>query len=347
MAKEDPSTAGRTIAISDVPDLYTEIVDDVISVDGVKIPLHVLDKGGITGRAAILATIFSPRTLKLQSVIKPNDRVLLVGWCALPILALIRLGWIPKPKRVVIMGIFVHSERVLKILVRIWKWLKVDGRGFIANSPGERRILIEEAEVAPEDVYEIVWRQSLGGVIDEAGKPTGQYVFSGGYSNRDYPLLIEAMERSPAQLRIIAAAGNGPLVGREGHVFIERDVNEDRFETVLAGSAVAVLPLKQGGQACGQMVLLRVLRSGKPLIMTEHDAVTSYLGKDYEGLVPPHDSQALSRTIQRCLTDRDFRDRLSQRVSSAWIRLQALPSPGLEIRSFMERDTKSAAALAP
>ena len=115
-----------------------------------------------------------------------------------------------------------------------------------------------------------VGRAGAGMVSDDG------FIFTGGYSNRDYDLLLSAAAEVPAPLVIVASSRNQISAAAGPNTTIHRDLPEGEFETLLARSRLVAMPLKSQGEACGQSVLLRVLRNGKPLVATRHEEVSAW-----------------------------------------------------------------------
>lgn len=94
---------------------------------------------------------------------------------------------------------------------------------------------------------------------------------------------------------------------------VNRHIAEQKFEALLARSGVIAMHLKSQGAACSQSVLLRVLRNGKPLMATRHEAIEA-------------------------LQDADFRTTLSNQIRQANQHLARSSSPGEEIERFLLSD---------
>jgi glycosyltransferase involved in cell wall biosynthesis len=262
--------------------------------------------------------------------------VLVIGWQALPVLAAIRCGLLPRPEKILVMACFVHGMRARRILDRLWRWLKFPGMGFITFSQGEAQNLIDTVGMAPADVHFHLWRQDLYGRADSSMIGEDGSVFAGGYSNRDYDLLLRALKDVPVPLTIVAAERNEITVSlRPEQTTVLRDLPEAEFEALLAKSSVVAMPLHSQGEACGQSVLLRVLRNGKPLVTTRHESIEAYLGKDYPGFVKHNDEEALRQGIVRAIDDASYRMALSTAIRTASERLDRADGPGKEIENFL------------
>lgn len=290
------------------------------------------------GKLSILGAMVSPKLWGVRKLWNKDSQhavVLLIGWQALPILAMIRCGMVKRPRKLLVMACFVHSMRARRCINLVWRALRFPGMGFIAFSKGEGENLIREVGMAPQDVHFHLWRQELYGFGGASAAVEGDYVFAGGYSNRDYDLLLQAMAGVDAPLVVVAAERNHVVVPAQARVSLQLDLPEAQFESLLAASRVVAMPLKSQGEACGQSVLLRVLRNRKPLVATRHEAIEAYLGSDYPGFVPHDDVDAMRATLQRAITDDAFRQLLGEAIEQAEHRLAKSGSPGEEIHRFL------------
>jgi glycosyltransferase involved in cell wall biosynthesis len=233
------------------------------------------------------------------------------------------------------MACFVHSPALRRTANLLFRILRFDGLGFITFSRSERDNLIQGVGVPESLVLFHVWRQEHEGRPQPDEVVDGNYVFAGGYSNRDYDTLLRAAKRGDWRLMLVASSLNAIDSSICPRTEIFRDLPETDFERKLAGSRLVVMPLQSVGEACGQSVLLRVLRNSKPLITSRHESIVDYLGEDYPGFVAPGDVDALSSSIERALSDASFRALLTAAVQSATERLAARGTPGEEILAFL------------
>lgn len=317
---------------------YGDIIVPMVASGAV---LHHTDRQDIPGgklfygRKELLLSMLSPRILRLRGAWKADDRVLLIGWSAIPILALIKLGWIKQPRKVLVTGCFIHSKTARKIMNVVLKALKFDGLYFAAFSKGEAENLTHNVGMPPDRVFVHLWRQELNGRADKSEIVEGDYIFSGGYTNRDYDLLIEAARTLETKIVIAASERNQIKTTVTPNMVIYRDLDEGGFEKLLAGAKLVVLPLRETGEACGQSVLLRVLRNAKPLILTRHESVEDYLGADYPGFIPAEDIYAMRSMLQRAIQDKTFRAELARSVAVAARSLENRHPPHEDIMGYL------------
>jgi glycosyltransferase involved in cell wall biosynthesis len=312
---------------------YRDIIDYLVTRGARVTVVGPEPREGIRGKKDIVLAMLSPRVLRARGLWGRADRVLIVGWQALPVLALIKAGILPRPAKLLVMGCFIHGERARGVVNRAWRALRFPGLGFITFSHGETRNLIDAVGMPANSVHFHLWRQELDGQAqsqDEDGS-----IFAGGFSNRDYDLLLQAAEPLPAPLVIVASARNTIAAPSSERTTIHRDLPEGEFEDLLARSTVVAMPLRSQGEACGQSVLLRVLRNGKPLVATRHESIEEYLGADYPGFVPHNDVTALRAALASALQQPALREELSERIREAGRKLEKRGEPGAEIEEFL------------
>jgi glycosyltransferase involved in cell wall biosynthesis len=119
---------------------------------------------------------------------------------------------------------------------------------------------------------------------------SGDYIFSGGYTNRDYPTLLEAVRGLP--YRLILCVRSKRALGRDvpENVEVFENISEDQFNRLMAASAFVVVPLKGGVlEAGGRQVFQNAMAMGKAVVVTDTSA-TDYITHDLNGILVPADS---------------------------------------------------------
>jgi hypothetical protein len=266
-------------------------------------------------RFEIVRQMLSPRLLRLRKRWTGEDVVLVMSWYLLPILLLMRLRLLRRPRRLVSLGAFVHDVRLRQAVNLLLRAFQVDRLEFIVFSDAERRNLVDVVGFPSARVHRVVYR---GKIPDSVGapEPDGDHIFTGGYSNRDYQTFFAAVE--PLKDDVIAAASAlSELPKPPPNVDLRLDIPWDEFEELIGRCALLVLPLRAGGEACGQGVLFRAIQRNRPVVATRHDSLIEYLGDDYAGFVPPNDPEALRTAIERGLHDDAFRESLLEGVKAA------------------------------
>lgn len=268
-----------------------------------------LGRTQVRSKADIVVSMVFPHIGKYRRALKNADVVVVFNWYILPLMLLERLRLVERPRQVISMFLFIQSERVERIAFRIARLLKCGNEWFISPSGLLRRRVIEQIGIAPERVESWPYRR-VDGVPAREGSE-GNYIFTGGYTNRDYATLMIAVADLETPVVVQALPGNNFDMPIPSNVSIDTEFGPAHFEKVLSASKVVVLPLLPSGSAAGQSVLLQALQYGKPVVVTRHPGVVDYLGDDYPGYVRPEDPNDMRERIRRCLDDSSFRQELA------------------------------------
>jgi glycosyltransferase involved in cell wall biosynthesis len=264
---------------------------------------------------------FSPRLVSLRNRWAEDDGVFVIGWYLIPILILLGVRLLPRPRRLVSLATFMHDARLRKAVNYLLRVFKTDGLEFIVFSQAERVNLVDVVGIPPERVHRVVYRGRWSD--DKVPERVGGYIFTGGHTNRDYSTFFRAV--APLQYDVVAVASPlNDLSDSPPNVDLRIATPLDEFEKLVAGCSLLVLPLRAGGEACGQTVLVSGIRYKRPVVATRHDSLIDYLGHDYPGFVPAHDAEALRRAIGRALYDQRFRDSLLNRIIASAQMLQEM-----------------------
>jgi glycosyltransferase involved in cell wall biosynthesis len=115
---------------------------------------------------------------------------------------------------------------------------------------------------------------------------SGSYVFAGGYTNRDYDLLIRCAERFPDQEFVIACSNMNQIeIPTPSNVRVTSERDWASFHTLLGHSKIVVVPLRERVGSSGQMVTLAAMEAGKPTIVADSDALSQYIRHEVTGFV--------------------------------------------------------------
>jgi glycosyltransferase involved in cell wall biosynthesis len=131
----------------------------------------------------------------------------------------------------------------------------------------------------------------------------GDYVFAGGYSNRDYDLLVRCAERFPDQEFVIACSNINRIdTPTPPNVRITSERDWASFHKLLGHSKIVVVPLLERVGSSGQMVTLAAMEAGKPTIVADSDALSQYIRDEVTGFVyRMGDETSLGHRLRWCL----------------------------------------------
>jgi glycosyltransferase involved in cell wall biosynthesis len=147
------------------------------------------------------------------------------------------------------------------------------------------------------------------------------YIFSGGYSNRDYDLLMKCAVRFPQQ-RFIIACSNLNRIDEPPppNVLIIREQSWEAFHVTLGHSRIVVVPLRERVGSSGQMVTLAAMEAGKPTIVPDAGGLSQYIDEGATGFVYRlGDQQSLCELLAWCLSNPDALEEVGQAARASYL----------------------------
>lgn len=124
----------------------------------------------------------------------------------------------------------------------------------------------------------------------------GDYLFSGGNSERDYKTLFEAVRGLPIPV-IVSTTKQRTVQGLEvpENVILLR-AEKQAFERLMAGSRMVALCLKKGMiRGSGEATFLNAMWHGKPVVVADDVSARDYIEDGVDGFVVPAGSVEQTR----------------------------------------------------
>lgn len=123
------------------------------------------------------------------------------------------------------------------------------------------------------------------------------YLFSGGTSNRDYRTLLSAAKK--IKYIFIIACTQRDIKGLKipDNVRVFHNAYGEKFDSLMRSSYAVVLPLKDANISSGQIVLLKAMEMGKPIVTTRSAGTIDYVGETCAFLVEPQNIENLQRVL--------------------------------------------------
>jgi glycosyltransferase involved in cell wall biosynthesis len=132
----------------------------------------------------------------------------------------------------------------------------------------------------------------------------GNYVFAGGYTNRDYDGLLQCARRLHNIDFIVACSSLNRIVEPvPENVDIRRDLDLGTFHRLLAGARLVVIPLADDVGASGQMVTLAAMQLGKATVMPNSPSIAQYVENGVSGVVYDRSDTGLCNAIRGAYDD--------------------------------------------
>ena len=133
----------------------------------------------------------------------------------------------------------------------------------------------------------------------------GNYIFSGGTSNRDYATLIEAVRNLDVNLIIACKPEDVNFKNLPSNVKVVFDAYGDVFDKLIAESFLNVIPLKDTRISSGQICLLKAMSYGKPIVATAAAGVEDYIDETCAYLVPSASPSHMKMAISNAIMNRN------------------------------------------
>jgi glycosyltransferase involved in cell wall biosynthesis len=194
----------------------------------------------------------------------------------------------------------LSERRVVKLVLR---YLLSQDIGLFLTSPNEAAYYRQLSPGAQIEYYPYA-ADDVPSVPEDAIS-LGDFVFAGGYTNRDYDIVVEAARRFEGTQFVLACSAANRLPSRlPPNVQVRRDVDRVTFHTLMAGSRCVVVPLKANVGSSGQMVALAAKQLGKMTVYANYPPIAQYFTDGDDGLAyRPGDLDDLCAKLDYCLDD--------------------------------------------
>ena len=255
----------------------------------------------------------------------PSSTVLVVSIMHVAYLAVARLLLaLGRRRPLYLMNFYVHSRSEWKTFRFVMRRLLTDAVGVSVQSTKELEFYRELSKAVTLDY--VPYGQDQHPVWDPsphlAQLARGPYVFSGGYTNRDYPTLVRVAARMPDVRFLLVCSRHNSFDRRTPqNVTVIEDVSFRDFNALLARATVVVVPLQQDAGSSGQMVSLAGMSYSVPVVYTDFSAIAQYFVPDVTGVpVPCGDVDAIVRAITRLLDSPDRARSMGEAARSVYLR---------------------------
>lgn len=124
------------------------------------------------------------------------------------------------------------------------------------------------------------------------------YLFSGGTSNRDYRTLLSAAEKIKYTFVIACTQRDIKELSIPDNVQVFHDAYGEEFDSLMRFSYGVILSLKDTNISSGQIVLLKAMETGKPIVATRSAGTINYVDETCAFLVEPRNVEDLQRALR-------------------------------------------------
>lgn len=150
----------------------------------------------------------------------------------------------------------------------------------------------------------------------------GDYVFSGGHTNRDYDTLLECAEKLP-QVKFVIVWSQYTRVRNSipSNVKVYKNLGERSFYNLLSKSKLVVISLLRKGHSAGQTVALASMQFGKTTIYCDFENVSQYFDDGITGIqFISGDATSLEEAIKQIIGDQDRLSKIGQLAQGKYYR---------------------------
>ncbi len=315
-----------------------ENLDFAVGMAGIgfeQVVLHASGSRFMTKLALLLQYLNGTARLMLISrKLRAVDTMIVSGHFAYAVKLLARLR-ILKYRRLLCFAFFVHSRRWFPF-VRLLSQIDRANDHYVIFSRSEVDLYAERLGIDRSRMHYLPYGEwgriaTLPWAI--SGENIGGYYFAGGYSNRDYRVLVEAFRTIRARLVIICSRLNRDLdgVSLPHNVNVLYDVSRAVFEAYAQGAKAGIVSLKHDTGASGQSVVLILMRHAKCVIANDAGAVRDYIEPGVSGYLLKDFAADLPQVIARIEQDGGTAEALGK---AARDRYEAYFSPAAVAQAF-------------
>jgi glycosyltransferase involved in cell wall biosynthesis len=187
------------------------------------------------------------------------------------------------PQRIYLLNFYLHDMGKAAIVKTILAFLLRQDVGIMAYSASDRDYFKKLSPTA--DVRFTPWCGEDGFDAGDLPIKDGDYIFAGGYANRDYNFFIRCAAAFPKQrFMIVCSKRNRIAGGPPENVEIFNDISPQEFHARMAASKAIVIPLKNDVGASGQMVAVAAMKLGKAILYPDFNGVAHYFEDKVSGL---------------------------------------------------------------
>jgi glycosyltransferase involved in cell wall biosynthesis len=166
---------------------------------------------------------------------------------------------------------------------------------------------------------------------------TGDYVFAGGRSGRDYATLFAAVQETPIPVIVNARPFNLKGLNIPSNVTCNDMLPIAQFGELLRRARLAVVPLRDGREAIGLSAVLYAMAAGKAIVASRAGGVEDYIDNGSTGLlVTPGNARELREAIEYLWHDPETAARLGARARQLFAEQFTFPAFARRVYSVLE-----------
>lgn len=224
-----------------------------------------------------------------------------------------------KDFRLFIYNFYLHEAGERRIVKRILRFLLNNRKlVLIVQSPQEIDYYKSLANI-PIHFVPYCSNMNLQSNNADRSVPFNNYIFTGGYTNRDYSLILECAKKLPRYIFVLAMSALNEEVKTESlpvNIHLYKDISKQEFETLVSQATVVIVPLKKDVGSSGQMLCLSAMQNKKPIIYCNVSAINYYFTEETGIPYEINNSHSAINNIEMLMSDKEKRERIGNKAFS-------------------------------
>ena len=212
-----------------------------------------------------------------------NAQVYCVGFHLSQMLLYKFFGWLMGNGQLYVHNFYIHGMGRKRTVKRILR--------FLADCPRTHLLVQSESEV--EYFHELSLKINVTFVpycndfdadkvetIPVDNFMVRDYIFTGGFTNRDYGVVVEVAQKHHEWHFVIVVSDRNKLPNVSENVTVFHDLPSQQFNYLLKNASVVVVPLKEDVGASGQMLTIAAMRYSRPIVFCNISVINCYFTKE-------------------------------------------------------------------
>lgn len=236
-------------------------------------------------------------------------------------------GWaLGKESRLYLHNFYLHGLGNNRCVQRILRFLMNNDRlTLIAQTPNEEQFYRKLS--SRMDIKFVPYCSDVESRENRIGLREG-YIFTGGYTNRDYPLMLKLARQMPARTFVFVVSKlNGDMGDVPPNVVVKRDIEAQEFSNLMAKASLVVVPLKADVGSSGQMLCIQAMRYHKPIVYADASSINYYFPRESALPYRIGSLPSLAKAVEQVYADeekamemgeRAYKESLKYTVEKGW-----------------------------
>ncbi|MEG1848759.1 MAG: glycosyltransferase [Lachnospiraceae bacterium] len=153
-------------------------------------------------------------------------------------------------------------------------------------------------------------------IAEEKGCLDKKYFIAPGRSNRDYEFLVRELADTDYQVAIVCDNYKSERVS--DNIKIYRDTFAEQYIEMLQNAYAVIVPLLDDNISSGQLVFLKAMQYGKPIIVTKNKSIVDYVKNDANGCIIEKDGNQLRTKMDQLLHNHEYYKAMSKQANVSY-----------------------------